>query len=137
MRQSLLKKIVYIHIGLSLISISSVALWAWVDPDGVMALVQVELSNTDSLSSIRGAYGGAGIMLVILFLYLSSTSLRKTLFFLTLFWLLYVLSRGITYMVNGPLGDFATQWIIIESILFVSGAILYVALGKQNTSKVI
>jgi hypothetical protein len=39
---------------------------------------------------------------------------------------LYAVSRAITILVDGPLGDFGTQWIITESILFIIAIILFI-----------
>ena len=47
-----------------------VSLMAFLNPQSVMDLVSVKLTNTDAYSSIRGIYGGVGMTLVISLLYL-------------------------------------------------------------------
>jgi hypothetical protein len=37
--------------------------------------------------------------------------------FIALFWCMYALSRLMTISVEGPLGDFGSQWLVIESTL--------------------
>ncbi len=114
----------YLYIGLSLMSLLYIVTLAWYNPNLIMAMVDVELSNTDSVSSIRGVYGSVGLTLIAMFAYLTRTNLGAVLFFLTLFWGLYALSRIITEFVDGPLGDFGNNWIRIESAFCFSGALL-------------
>ncbi|MOA21589.1 hypothetical protein D3C78_1420890 [compost metagenome] len=91
-----------------------------------MDLVRVSLTNNDAISSIRGIYGGVGLTIVISLGYLLIHRAIVAVQFLTLFWFSYALSRLITILVNGPLGGFGSQWIIIESILFMLGATLLI-----------
>ena len=46
-----------VFILLSALSLLSVSLMAFANPQSVMDLVQVQLSNNDAFSSIRGVYG--------------------------------------------------------------------------------
>jgi hypothetical protein len=101
---------------ISALSILMVSLMALMNPQSVMDLVAVKLTNTDAVSSIRGIYGGAGLTIVIALVYLSRKDLREALGFLVLLWGFYAISRLITQMHDGPLGSFGKQWIIIESI---------------------
>ena len=82
-----------------------------------MDLISVKLTNTDAFSSIRGIYGGVGMAIVISLLYLIRSHIKEALLFLTLLWGLYAISRLITIVVEGPLGDFGNQWIVTETIL--------------------
>lgn len=91
-----------------------------------MNLVAVKLNNTDAFSSIRGVYGGAALAMVIFLVSAMKHQQKTALFFLTLLWGLYAISRAITILVEGPLGDFGTQWIITETILFTIAVLLYV-----------
>ncbi|HEX8333442.1 MAG TPA: DUF4345 domain-containing protein [Segetibacter sp.] len=102
-------------ISLSVLSIFSVSMMAFINPQQVMDLVQVNLGNNDAYSSIRGVYGGVGISIVGVIIYLSRLSLSKALGFLTMFWGMYGLSRVITIVVEGKLGAFGTQWLITEA----------------------
>lgn len=94
-----------------------VSLMAFVNPQSVMDLVSVKLNNNDAYSSIRGIYGGVGLTIVISLFYLVRKNVKDALLLLTLLWGLYALSRLITILVEGPLGDFGMQWIVTESVL--------------------
>ena len=94
-----------------------VSLMAFVNPQSVMDLVSVKLTNNDAASSIRGIYGGVGMTIVISLLYLIRNHVKEALLFLTLLWGLYAISRLITILVEGPLGAFGNQWIVTEMVL--------------------
>ena len=94
-----------------------VSLMAFLNPQSVMDLVSVKLTNTDAYGSIRGIYGGVGMTLVISLLYLIRSHAKEALLFLTLLWSLYAFSRLITILVEGPLVEFGNQWIITETVL--------------------
>ncbi|MCU0369431.1 MAG: DUF4345 domain-containing protein [Cyclobacteriaceae bacterium] len=94
-----------------------VSLMAFANPQSVMDLVSVKLTNNDAFSSIRGIYGGVGLTIVLSLIYLVRKHRSEALLFLTVLWGLYAVSRLITIMVEGPLGDFGTQWIVTESVL--------------------
>lgn len=111
-------------------SLVSVSVMAFLNPQSVMDLVAVSLTNTDAFSSIRGVYGGAGMAMVILLIYLMRRNQQTALFFLSLLWGMYALSRGITIFVEGPLGDFGSQWIVIETCLFVIAVVLFMLTNK-------
>lgn len=117
----------------SAISLAFVAIKAMLNPQSVMDLVGVKLLNNDAISSIRGIYGGVGITLVLVLLYLAFFQTTKGLTFLTLFWGSYAISRIITWFANGPLGEFGTAWLAIESCLCLIGIIL-LAFNKKITN---
>lgn len=116
----------------SLVYVALLAIWS---PQAVMDLVKVKLENTDAISSIRGIYGGVGITLVVILLYLALYEFEKGLVFLSLFWGSYSLSRIITFFNDGSLGDFGTQWFWIETIFCVIGLSLLL-FGKKIKSQV-
>lgn len=89
-----------------------------------MKLVSTTLPNNDAISSIRGVYGGVGLVIAVTLIYLLRRNVKYGLIFLTLFWFSYALSRLITIAVDGPLGAFGTQWLTIESVLGVLGLVL-------------
>jgi len=91
-----------------------------------MNLVDVTLNNTDALSSIRGIYGGAGLAISIGLVYLLFTDIKKALGFLSLFWGGYAISRILTILIDGPLGDFGNQWLVIESVFSMISIGLFV-----------
>jgi nitrate reductase gamma subunit len=93
-----------------------VSLMAFINPQSVMDLVSVKLNNNDAYSSIRGIYGGVGMTIVISLIYLIRENVKEALLFLSLLWGFYAVSRLITIMVEGPLGDFGMQWIVTESV---------------------
>jgi hypothetical protein len=110
---------------LSAVSLLSVSLMAFANPQSVMDLVAVQLNNNDAFSSIRGVYGGVGLTLFISLIYLLRQNLRKGLAFLCLLWGFYAVSRLITIFAEGPLGAFGTQWLITESVFFLIAFVLY------------
>lgn len=113
--QGILRAASFFFVGLSALCFLLVSAMAFVDPQSVMNLVQVQLPNTDAASSIRGIYGGAGLSIVIMLIYLSFKDIREALGFLSLLWGLYAISRGVTQIAEGPLGAFGRQWILIEA----------------------
>lgn len=122
-----------IFILLSATSFFYVSMMAFFSPQAVMDLVSVKLPNNDAYSSIRGVYGGVGLSLVIALVYFSISDVRKGLSFLCLLWGLYALSRIVTIIADGALGDFGNQWLVIESLFFsISSTLLYL----QNTKTV-
>jgi hypothetical protein len=110
----------------SALSLAYVAVLAMFNPQSVMDLVGVKLPNTDSISSIRGIYGGVGITIVLLLCYLAFFEMPKGLVFLTIFWGSYAISRLITGCVDGPLGNFGTTWLYIESFFCFVGIVLLI-----------
>ncbi len=121
---------------LSAASLLSVSFMAFANPQSVMDLVQVQLNSNDAFSSIRGVYGGVGLALGISLLYLMLKDTGKGLAFLCLLWGFYAASRIITIFVEGSLGDFGTQWLIIESVLFGLAAGLLLARRKRAAATV-
>lgn len=131
--QKLLRIASLTFVGLSSLSILLVSAMALVNPQSVMDLVSVRLTNTDAVSSIRGIYGGAGLTIVIALIYLSLKDVREALGFLVLLWGFYALSRAITWMAEGPLGAFGTQWVLIESVFCGVAMILLMKLHCKPT----
>jgi hypothetical protein len=86
-----------------------------------MDLVKTNLPNADAMSSIRGIYGGVGLVITFQLVYLLFKDVQKGLLFLSLFWGAYAVSRLITIFTNGALGDFGNQWIVIETTFCVLG----------------
>jgi hypothetical protein len=113
-----------VYIIFSILSLTYVSLLSIYSPQATMKLVSTTLPNNDAISSIRGIYGGVGLVIVIMLIYLLSKNIKHGLTFLTLFLFSYALSRLITIVVDGPLGTFGTQWLTIESVLGVLGLIL-------------
>lgn len=111
-------------IGTSVLGILSVSFMAFSDPQAVMDLVQVKLDNTDAYSSIRGVYGGVGIAILGVLLYLAFTDRKAALGFIALFWGMYAVSRLMTISMEGPLGAFGSQWLVIEGTLCLLALVL-------------
>jgi hypothetical protein len=117
----------------SALSLLYVSVMAIVSPQAVMDLVQVSLPNNDAYSSIRGVYGGVGLTIVISLIYLAVKDAGKGLVFLAMLWGFYALSRLLTILAEGALGDFGKQWLTIESVLcLLSLALLFIR--RRNTS---
>lgn len=126
------KNIARVFIGFSALSLLSVSVMAFFNPQSVMDLVQVKLNNTDAFSSIRGVYGGVGLTLFISLIYLMVKNVKQGLGLLSLLWGFYALSRAITILVEGPLGSFGSQWIVTELVLFVIAIILFIIHTEPN-----
>jgi len=118
-------------VAVSALSILMVSAMAFTNPQSVMDLVGVRLPNSDALSSIRGIYGGAGLTIVIMLIYLAIRNLREALGLLALLWGFYALSRGITHFAEGPLGDFGMLWIHVEGLLCGLSLILLMTLRRK------
>ena len=120
----------YGFILFSSLSLLSVSMMAFFNPQSVMDLVSTKLTNTDAFSSIRGVYGGVGLTIVLCLLFLLRNNTQYALGFLTLLWGLYAVSRIITIFAEGALGAFGTQWLIIESVLCILAFMLFNANRK-------
>jgi hypothetical protein len=118
----------------SALSLSSISIMAFLNPQSVMDLVQVELPNNDAFSSIRGVYGGVAATIVFTLIYLLLHNVKLGLGFLTLLWGFYALSRVITILVEGPLGTFGSTWLVLESIFFAIAISLFLAYKNIETT---
>lgn len=135
MNSKKLRVINSLFIGFSALSLLSVSVMAFYNPQAVMDLVAVKLNNTDAFSSIRGVYGGAALAMVIFLVSTIKQQQKTALFFLSLLWGLYAFSRAVTILVDGPLGNFGTQWIITETILFSIAILLYIYTKHEPTTQ--
>ena len=111
-------------IAFSALAIIMVSIMAFSDPQAVMDLVNVKLTNNDAYSSIRGVYGGVGLTIFITLAYLGFRDQTKGLLFAAILWGLYAVSRIVTIFREGPLGDFGNQWLTIESGLCIAALVL-------------
>lgn len=116
----------------SALSLLYVSLMAIVNPQAVMNLVQVTLPNNDAYSSIRGVYGGVGLTIVISLIYMAVKDAGKGLVFLSMLWGFYALSRLLTMISEGALGEFGKQWLTIESVLCLLSITLLLLRRKQT-----
>ncbi|SIT02425.1 DUF4345 domain-containing protein [Belliella pelovolcani] len=114
------------YILISFISLFYVSIMGIFSPQQVMELVRVSLTNTDAISSIRGVYGGVGFTISCLLLFLFFKKPEWAHGFLILFWGSYALSRILTILMDGKLGDFGANWLLIESLLCVIGLFLLI-----------
>lgn len=71
-----------VYIGFSILSLGYVALLSLFSPQATMNLVATPLPNTDAISSIRGIYGGVGLVITVQLIYLLIKDMRKALVFL-------------------------------------------------------
>ena len=126
-----------VFILFSAFSLLMVSLMAMANPQSVMDLVQVQLPNTDAYSSIRGIYGGVGLVIITQLIYLLIKDRKKALAFLSLFWGAYALSRLITIGAEGSLGAFGSQWLMIESVFCVLSVVLYTLYRKPQPARTI
>ncbi|MBS1950830.1 MAG: DUF4345 domain-containing protein [Bacteroidetes bacterium] len=121
-----------IYIGFCILSLGYVALLSLISPQSTMDLVATTLPNTDAISSIRGIYGGVGLVITLQLIYFLAKDIHKGLWFLSLFWGAYAISRLITRFNDGPLGNFGNQWIVIESCFCVMAVVLIALNNKYN-----
>jgi hypothetical protein len=121
--------------GLSALSMLSVSLMAFANPQSVMDLVQVKLNNADAFSSIRGVYGGVGLTLFVSITYMMVKDVKRGLLFLCMLWGLYALSRLMTIGMEGSLGAFGTQWLVTESLFFIIALSLSMAYRPAKAAK--
>lgn len=122
-------------IGFSAVAILMVSLMAFQNPQAVMDLVQVKLPNNDAFSSIRGVYGGVGFTIFISLVYLAFKDHTRGLAFAAILWGSYALSRLMTITLEGPLGAFGQQWLMIESILCITAVVLLIVRVKLQQAK--
>tara|TARA_B100000780_G_C21105995_1_gene446614 strand:- start:502 stop:903 length:402 start_codon:yes stop_codon:yes gene_type:complete len=121
-----------IYIGFSILSLAYVSLLSLYSPQMTMDLVQTTLPNTDAMSSIRGIYGGVGMVIVATLVYLFMKDVRKGVQFLAVFWFAYLFSRLLTMWIDGPLGDFGKQWLVIESVMCLIAVTITYSLPKTE-----
>ncbi|WP_138992794.1 DUF4345 domain-containing protein [Larkinella sp. C7] len=134
--QTIVKRAAQGFILLSALALLSVSIMAFANPQSVMDLVHVQLTNTDAFSSIRGVYGGVGLTLFISLIYLMLNDVNKGLAFLCLLWGFYAISRTITVFAEGALGDFGRQWLVTESVFFVIALVLLRANSRTTAVSV-
>lgn len=120
------------YIVFSALSLLYVSIMAFISPQMVMQLVNVELNNNDALSSIRGVYGGVGLTIFISLGYMVIHAIEKGIQFLCMLWGAYALSRVMTIFLEGPLNDFGSQWLVIELVLFIAGITLLVFIRSKK-----
>ena len=113
-------------IVITALAILLVSIEALVNPQAVMDLVQVKLTNTDAVSSIRAVYGGIGVLLVVQLVYLLYTNQMLGLVMVALFGGLYAGSRLLTIIKEGSLGAFGTQWLYTEATLCATAVVLLI-----------
>lgn len=123
-----------IYLFFSAASLLMVSLMAFSNPQSVMDLVRVKLPNNDAFSSIRGVYGGVGLTITLALVRWALKDVQQGVTFASVLWGLYAISRLITISMEGPLGAFGTQWLVIESVLCILGVSLLVALRRPVAS---
>lgn len=119
--------------GLCILSLAYVAIMAMFNPQATMDLVQVKLTNTDAISSIRGIYGGVGLLITWGLVYLLFRNVQVGLMLLSLFWGAYAFSRVVTWLADGALGAFGSQWLMIESVFALLALGLWLA-GRRSAA---
>lgn len=123
-RLSALRIATFTVIAINALGVLMVSVQAFVSPQSVMDLVGVQLNNTDAYSSIRGVYGGIGLMIFIQLIYLAIKNAKQGLALVALFGGLYAISRIVTIFMEGELGDFGQKWLTIEASLCILSLIL-------------
>jgi hypothetical protein len=119
-----------IYIGFCVLSLLYVSLLSLYSPQATMNLVSTPLPNTDALSSIRGVYGEVGMVICMTLVFLIFSNVAQALGFLSAFWLFYAFSRLLTIWLDGPLGQFGSNWLMMESVLGLMALLLSVLMSK-------
>ncbi|AEE53025.1 DUF4345 domain-containing protein [Haliscomenobacter hydrossis] len=133
-RETVLRFVTIFIIALNALGVLMISLQAMVNPQSVMDLVGVKLTNTDAYSSIRGVYGGIGLLIFIQLVYLAIKNPKQGLALVALFGGLYAFSRIMTIFMEGELGAFGQQWLIIEATLCLL-ALTVLALRLRSDKK--
>lgn len=132
-KETVLRIATFVVIAFNALGVLMVSLQAFVSPQSVMDLVGVQLNNTDAFSSIRGVYGGIGLLIFIQLIYLAFKNAKQGLALVALFGGLYAISRIMTIFMEGQLGDFGQKWLVIEASL--CGLALLLLLFHARVSK--
>lgn len=132
MKRKILKISNVAVLSFSAFSILMVSAMAFMNPQSVMDLVQVQLPNNDAFSSIRGVYGGVGVAIAAVIVYSMFKNQKLGLAFLSILWGAYAVSRVITIAVEGSLGAFGQQWLMIETTLCLISLVLLLFYPKQK-----
>jgi hypothetical protein len=135
MKTKIIRAAAVAFLAVSALSILWVSFMAFANPQQVMDLVGVTLPNTDAYSSIRGVYGGVGLSLVAVLVYISRNNLSSGLFFLSFFWAMYAVSRLITIASEGQLGSFGNRWLVTELVFAMLALTLGIAHYKNRQRK--
>jgi len=131
-KQSLVFKLAGVLLYFSAFAIAMVSIMAFINPQDVMDLVRVQLSNTDAFSSIRGVYGGVGLAIIAAIGYCARNDRQKGMAFLSVLWGGYAVSRLLTIAIEGPLGSFGMEWLCIEALLCFSAISLFLKLSSKK-----
>ncbi len=127
-----IEKVKFGYLVFSVLALLYVSILGLISPHQVMEMVQVNLDNTDAISSIRGVYGGVGLTICISLIYLLLQKPDLAFAFMIMFWGAYALSRIMTIFLEGSLGDFGSNWLKIESRLFLIGiGLLFIKKFKE------
>lgn len=92
---------------------------AFISPQSLLDLAGEKLNNPDASSSVRGVYGGVGLLIFMQLVYLLFNNQKQALIIVALFGGLYAVSRAVTVITDGPLGTFGTRLFITETVLWV------------------
>ncbi|UKN02265.1 DUF4345 domain-containing protein [Paracrocinitomix mangrovi] len=128
-RTELLAKI---YVWFSVVSIGYVSILSMISPQATMDLVNVDLGNTDAMSSIRGVFGGVGITICVSAIVMLKNNIKRSVQFFTLLWGAYAISRILTIIIDGQLGEFGNTWLMIESFLCIVSIVISYRLSKLN-----
>lgn len=131
-KNRILKMLSGFIIGFTAFAIALISIMAFVNPQAVMDMVQVKLTTTDAISSIRAVYGGIGMLLFIQLVYLLYKNQMLGLLLVALFGGFYAVSRVITIFNEGSLGAFGRQWLSVEATLCVAAVLLLVLRRKSG-----
>ncbi len=123
-----------IYLGLIGITFLVVAAKGLIDPQLIMDLVNLDMgNNVTARNSIRALYGGVHLAFGLFVLASIYFKLQKeALGFTALYTAGFVFGRVLSMMMDGTPGDFAKNWLLIESVLFVVTMVFVFALTPKR-----
>jgi hypothetical protein len=114
-----------IFLGLMALAFCKVGIEALVNPVPVLANVQIELLNTNALSSMRAVYGGMHFVFGLFCLYGIFKNPASALGLIVLYTAGFVLGRLTGIIVDGTPDEFVTSWLATETVsLLIAGFLL-------------
>lgn len=127
-RLKIFNRIYLLLLGLATLN---VAIQGLLDPQAIMDNVQVALGNATARSSVRALYGGVNLALALFWIYAAFKSQREGLRFALLYTGGFALGRLVGIAVEGMPGDFAVQWLVVESVFALLALALLVLPGRK------
>ena len=102
-----------------------------IDPQAVVANVNIQLTNPSASSSMRAVYGGMHLVFGLFCFYGAFKARMQALGLVLLYTTGFVLGRLCGIVSDGIPNAFVTQWLVTETVSLVIASFLFVKLRKQ------